>query len=74
MKSKEIKYIKSDIIEGVILSDIKEGIMKIKGILILILSLISVFIITSCDSLNIPGAFEPSVRTLGATIPVFQSR
>lgn len=52
MKSKEIKYIKSDIIEGVILSDIKEGIMKIKGILILILSLISVFIITSCDSPN----------------------
>ena len=39
MKSKELKYIKSDIIEGVILSDIKEGIMKIKSILILILGL-----------------------------------
>lgn len=52
MKSKELKYIKSDIIEGVILSDIKEGIMKIKSILILILGLISVFIITSCDSPN----------------------
>ena len=23
---------------------------------------------------NIPGAFEPSVRSLGATDPVFQSR
>lgn len=47
-----IKYIKSDIIEWVIFRDKKEDIMKIKNILILIFSLISVFIITSCGSQN----------------------